>query len=665
MAKLTLTGLKCFKQEDWTFDDDIQIVVYNPDHQAVWRNSMDEGQTRTISGVTIEFTGSVKVQLLEKDWEGDDNLGTVTISDAKTVAKDREAKFQLDDADYSLWYRVSNEATDVEDRSDEYNKATQENPLTKILDDLLGPFLEPLGLSDLFKSKSECPMGELAVRVMADGKPIEGAKVSVREIGVNGVTNKDGIFNVGPVMEGDYTCEAAKENYAPNPGSTVGHVTAGTCSTVEVTLGKVKVVKVMPSGNTTLRQYVNLDQDESKRHGRELTISAEITPKIKGIRVYFQLRYWDKNRKIPPADTELKPYSALTDDNGIAKTKITFGTCGGDNFRVAARLDPNEEPMVFSAWLEVWRKMYYEITEMKKPTGGSFVMEPGVMGIVEGSYKKVFVELVNLGKNVLNKDNKYVDNFDNGDGTDEWADKYCSNQGVPWKIHYAVVANADEKIEEEIVFKEITVRSGKLKVQNSDGTWRDYWIKPWQFHGEDWLLKALYREKGAGSWDNDKKFAAGSVTLTDTGRSDGWRRINVAFPAAVDPTTKTQEVRLKLRRRGGINGWGGTSLHLVICRNTFDGAYPGAKLKPAMAGTSIHEPAHSLGLVYGGQPWEIADADHSRHCKYMDCVMWWQGYEGRPHDFHPPTKSDPGCNTFLREKDMSRAAMTPKWKFPR
>jgi hypothetical protein len=105
-------------------------------------------------------------------------------------------------------------------------------------------------------------------------------------------------------------------------------------------------------------------------------------------------------------------------------------------------------------------------------------------------------------------------------------------------------------------------------------------------------------------------------------------------------------------------------LHLVICRNTFDNFYPGAKLKPAMAGTSIHEPGHSLDLVYG-KPWETSDADHSAHCKFNDCVMWWQGYEGRPHEFHLPAKSDPGCHTFIREKDMSRAAMNPKWKFPR
>jgi len=249
------------------------------------------------------------------------------------------------------------------------------------------------------------------------------------------------------------------------------------------------------------------------------------------------------------------------------------------------------------------------------------------------------------------------------------AERFVGESGCDWlsvaigNVHGAISGAAkDQKKIEARVFKEIKVKSGKLQTQKTDGTSADYWTKPWQYHGDKWLIEAEYREKGKTSWTD---LPSGSVTLTDTTRTDGWRRINVDFSkTSVDPTKKTQEVKLKFRRCGGINGWGGTSLHLVICRNSFDSAYPGAKLKPAMAGTSTHEPGHSLGLVYG-KPWQTSDSSRGAHCKFKDCVMWWQGYVGRPHDFHLPTKSDPGCNTFIREKDMSRTAMTPKWKFPR
>ena len=168
-------------------------------------------------------------------------------------------------------------------------------------------------------------------------------------------------------------------------------------------------------------------------------------------------------------------------------------------YRVGARLDKSKDPETFSAWFQVWRKMFYEVTEMKKSTTGSYEMAPGVMGIVSGSYAKVYVELVNLGKNLKSGANHYVQNFDGGSGTDAWADLYCSTKGVPWKIHYAIVANADEKKTEERTFTEVKVKNGKLQKQKADSTWSDYWAKPWQYHGDAWLIKAEYREKGTAS----------------------------------------------------------------------------------------------------------------------------------------------------------------------
>ncbi|MHC5108979.1 MAG: carboxypeptidase-like regulatory domain-containing protein [Planctomycetota bacterium] len=664
MAKLTLTGIKCFEQEDWTFDDDIEIIVYSPGRQAVWRNSMDTGQTRDLGGIEVEFEGTVKIQLLEKDFEGDDNLGTVTVSDMTTAAQDREARFTGDDANYTVWYRVSNPATDIDERPDDHDECDHdENPLEEWLEEWLGPYFEWWGGGDNDHPASECPMGNLSVYVEADGQPLQGASVSVREIGRTGTTNAQGIYDAGLVHEGEYTCEATKEGFAPNPGMTRDYVSAQTSNQIDVALGKVKVKEVRPNGND-MRWYINMEPaDESKKYGREATIEAEITPKMKGIRVYFQKRYWHENRDPSPEKTVLTTYSALTDENGIAKTKIRFGKYGGDWFRVGARLDKSVDPEVFSAWFQVWRKMFYEITEMDNPAGGSFKMANGVMPIVKSSMQKVYIELSSLGTNVKGVVPHYVENFDGGSGTDDWADNYCSTGGVPWKIHYAVVSTADEKRTEERVFKEVKTASQTLQTQNSAGNWVSYFFQPWQYHGDDWLISAKYREQGSSaSWTSLDDSA---VTLGNTARTDGYRTIIVNFAGtSVDPTAKTQEVKLKFHRIGGINGWGGTSLHLVICRKTFDSNYSAANLTAAMAGTSIHEPGHSFGLV-NDKPWETTDSDHSGHCKFQNCVMWWQGYTGRPHEFHKENLSDPGCHTFVREKDMTKSAMSPRWKFPR
>lgn len=662
MATLTLTGIKCFEQDDLTFDDDIQIVAYAPGRRSLWRKSMDEGQTRHL-GIDVEFEGSVRIQLLEKDTFGDDNLGSVTITDSATAASDREARFTGAGGNYTVWYRVSNPASDVDDRTDEYDQCRPENPLEEMISDLLGPVMDWLGISPPSRPRQTCPMGSLTVHVKADGQPLEGARVTVREIGISGYTNADGVFNAGMVMSGMYTCEATKEGYAPNPGMSEGNVRAQASNMIEIQMGKVKVAKVTPDG-ASKRWYVNMPADESKQHGESATIKAEVYPKTKGVRVYFQLRYANTNRSPSPKEADLTTYSVLTDSNGIAETKINLGRYGGDWYRVGARLDHGAEPEKFSAWFQIWRKMYYEITEMKNPAGGYFKMAPGVMNIVKSSFNKVFVKLGHVGTNVKGVDPSYVENFDSGNGKDTWADQYCSTRGVPWKIHYAVCSTADEKRTEERVFKNITTANHSLQKQESSGTWSKYYFKPWQYHGDNWFVSGKYRDQGStGSW---KSLPAGSVTLGDTARTDRWRSIKVDFSSTdADPTATTQEVKLKFYRIGGINGWGGTSLHLLICRTAFDEGYPGAKLKPAMAGTSIHEPGHSLGLVYGDKPWETTDSSHSNHCKFRNCVMWWQGYDGRPHLFHGVDKSDPGCETFVREKDMTRSAMWPKWKLPR
>jgi len=131
-------------------------------------------------------------------------------------------------------------------------------------------------------------------------------------------------------------------------------------------------------------------------------------------------------------------------------------------------------------------------------------------------------------------------------------------------------------------------------------------------------------------------------------------------PTAAAPA----EVRFSYFKAFVANGWGGTNLHLVICRGSFDEYYTSAQRQQAMAGTCVHEPGHSFGLVYG-LGWETSDASHSAHCTYKACVMWWQGYIGRPHDFHSKTLSNPGCHTYMSGLDMSKSAMESKWKFPR
>jgi hypothetical protein len=397
-----------------------------------------------------------------------------------------------------------------------------------------------------------------------------------------------------------------------------------------------------------------MDADESKRHGRDVTIKARISTKTPGIRVHFTLDADPANRAgLPEAQkAQLQGKNALTDSEGVATIKLKLGTYGGDRYRVSASLNPNTAPGAAGAkesgWLTVWRKAFYEITQMQKPGGvGYWEMDPGAMGHVKTAFEKVFLEIVSLGaaRNI----DENVQNFLTADLAYQWADKHTTMTGVPWKIHYVVVGYACGREEKDV---EANVNTATAEVGPG--------FRPYDFDGTNPIKSAQYKPAaGAGSWTN---FPAGKVTLTGTNPN---KKVRVDFSGTgVDPTAAAQKVKVSYIEANPANGWGGSSLHLIICRGTFNEYYAGMNLGPIMAGTSIHEPGHSLDLVFS-QDWETSDAAHSDHCKFRTCVMWWQGYSGRPHDFHPPATGDPGCHTYMRGLDMSRSAIEKKWGFPR
>ena len=234
MATLKLKRLKCFEQEDWTFDDDIEILV---DNRAVWRRGMDTGQQRTIA-VDCEFTGQVRIKLLEKDIEGDDNLGVVTVTESHSAAWEREGRFTQDDANYTLWYEVNTAATDVEDRSDEHSHCEEDDPPVCTEDDEEPVCSDPSTDTPPHDPAEPCPMGSIAVVVREPGSdPVPDATVTVREVqrtGTSGDPDGDCLFE--GIVEGSMTVEARKDGYAPDPASETVQVLPSTTTPVELHL---------------------------------------------------------------------------------------------------------------------------------------------------------------------------------------------------------------------------------------------------------------------------------------------------------------------------------------------------------------------------------------------------------------------------------------------
>lgn len=646
MATLILIRLDCAEQEDITFDDSIRIVVNG---KTAWTGSMDTNEQKNLGNKAVPFQNSAIIKLFEEDWpDGDDDLGTVTVTEQGTVASARAARFTGDGADYTLWYSVYG------DNRPEDLPPPPPEPGTPPAPANPGATPPPVGPGGVGDPAAPCALGHPIIEVTdpVEGKPVQGANVRILARGAQGITGADGKCDLGLVLPGEVVVEAYQDQYFPFPAarrSVIKDCRQGD-TLIQLNLSKAQVVDVTP-GN--VKWYINLDADESQNRGREVTIRARISTPAAGVRVHWQLNPDPNNRAGLPAHAQAKVRDdfTLTDDQGVATTKLTLSAYGGDRFQVSASLSPGTRPGTQGAkesgWIEVWRKVFYDITQMKKPGGGQWEMPAATMGQVATAMGKVFIEMQQAGP--VNNVNESVANFDTANDAYDWADKFTSNRCVPWKIHYVVVGYSCNRLDKEL---EVPVNTMVATLAPR--------FRPYDFNGTNPIVKAQYQPAGGGTW---RDFPAGKVTLVG---ANPRRQIRVDFNGTgVNPVTAPQKVKVKYIEASGANGWGGSSLHLIICRGTFDEYYTGMDLAPIMAGTCIHEPGHSLGLVMEGQTWEFTDPEHRNHCMHQTCVMWWQGYVGRPHDFHPTNVSDPGCHTHMRGLDMSREKIKAYWGFPR
>ena len=444
---------------------------------------------------------------------------------------------------------------------------------------------------------------------------------------------------------------------------------------VEVVIHKGKQTTQPVKGR---KQYINLDDkfDPNKPHpeyGRCIRLKARVewvsgdkSRSLAGEKVYWYSKADSNNRDRAKLKGEQKdgfgsPGSTKTKDASTTDKKgwtpvmqFYLSLYGGDKFEIFATENSNHTGGLKAGPYEVWRRMWYEVTEMKKKSGGKFELPNGVLTNVKKAYENIYIELVDTG---LRHEGEFKDNLRFPEYF-KWADKYCSASYVPWKVHYAVLHHAADKLEKTDFDG---VKTNTYTMKNS--------FRPYDFDGAKWLISAEYTSQAENEnrlisdFRGWKSFPTGNVTLIGTNPT---RKIHIDFKnTGVDPTKNPQVARVRYYEADVNNGWGGSSLHLIICRGAFDEYYN--NIVYAMSGTCIHEPGHSFGLVSMREThsWETSDQAHKNHCKFEDCVMWFQGTSTRGHDFHTINKSDPGCHTYIRGLDMSRDKMNPIWKFPR
>jgi hypothetical protein len=447
-----------------------------------------------------------------------------------------------------------------------------------------------------------------------------------------------------------------------------------------------EIVEVTPSGDR--KQYVNIDsrcrprQRPRKHHGREIVVRARIQPRKRRKLVHFRVHTDPANRTLHfaragnptatpavpqpalPAShhASVSPVSRLTNARGIATVRLQMGQYGGDKFQVSASRDAPSGPAGPTASgaakrtgvFEVWRKLWYAQIQMRNPAGATWQIPAASIATVVNAYEQTFVELLDSGET---RQGPHQENFESHALAYGWADRRTSRRYTPWKVVYSAVENCVPLSRRQSrTTPNINVTSAMHPLPGN--------YYPYNFRigtrttRRDWFVSATVTNLATGAVVNLEE---GDFDLAST--PHGPTQITLDLSRVSLTPTAANPLRLRLTYQHGspANGWGGANLHLVICARSMRAHY-GANTTTAMGGTCTHEPGHALGLVNPPLPWETTDAAHPRHCRERACVMWFQGYTGRPTTFH--STGDPNCHTYLRGRLMSRGNMRI-WRFPR
>lgn len=424
-----------------------------------------------------------------------------------------------------------------------------------------------------------------------------------------------------------------------------------------------KIQKIFPYKD--YRQYVNMEQGKNRtHHGRKIYIWVKVNRRKAGIKVEWKLESpKGANANRPPGKLTpdkrafLSETQSKTNNKGVVKVTLNLSMYGGDKFRVGVRIAGSKK-YKYSGWFSVWRKLYFDIVEMKTKDGSSKYEMPGsVLTRIKKGFEKSFIELQDTGVRHLGA---YKDNFDVIENGFKWADKYCSNKGVPQKIHFSVIDHAAPKSgtygarTKTVEFDANTVKYTSRKK-----------IRPYDFSGHNWLKKAEYETMKSTlfGWRKTwKEFSTGKIKLDG---KRGRRKIKVDFSGSDRTPSNKNKVKVKITylQPGSYGGWGGSnSLHLLICRGEYLDITTSANANNQIIVAGMHEVGHALALVKRSSAWH--DSAHKAHCVHKNCTMWFESSPGN-EEFHNETISDPGCRTFVREADLSKNALKDRWKFPR
>lgn len=420
-------------------------------------------------------------------------------------------------------------------------------------------------------------------------------------------------------------------------------------------------------------QYVNLDDqiDTSVFHpeyGRVIRLLARVAWKSgKQSDLEGHTVVWTENHLEDDLVVDLKPseyhgfnspgsktseHESVTTANGWTPVvEFYLSTYGGYRFSLTASLQSGG-PQLPAGTYEVWKKFWYQVTEMKRRSGGRYELPAGAASKCEAWLREVFIRLEEdtASPRAIAEYQPDIP----GESKDAVAGLYFQEDHLsPFKAHILMCASVIHM--QDARYVEATLDQ---PLWRSPEVYRLYRVEEEE---KPWLQFAAFRRKGRDRW---RKLSPKRVTAIRQGDESSWLRykIEVDFSRGVIKPTpeKPIEIRLRVGVYGSI-GVGGNSQHSLVALGQI-GASSGTAAKENLGRLMAHEVVHCLGLL-NLPPAGAHDHDKwldplTRHCNVPGCIMSYKSLKGVFTGFHYDGKTGTGCNEYLRRQDFSRSAMS-------
>lgn len=490
-------------------------------------------------------------------------------------------------------------------------------------------------------------------------------------------------------MSGSHSKPGAPPSAGGASGGANCPVDGGSPSCHDTQVKLVQVVEVvMVSGSPTRRpvvtsrkQYINLDDqvDISAPHpeyGRKIRLQARIewvsgdkSRSLAGHQVYWKGVAAASNRsgltgkERPGFDSAgsaaLQKTTNTGADGWTPPVDFYLSLYGGDVFFVFATDKPDYSGGLPAGSYTIWRKFWYQVTEMDDGKGGVLALPSAVTNAFEAGYRTVFMEFSE--KSPRNKA-PYAWNLKDGTARANAAKPYFPVDSLcPFKAHIMTIHHSEPgpKLTE---LPQITLTTPKWVSL----AWHLLW---WDGAGSmPWKVSAQYRttKPNPGAWTD---IPNSIISVSPMSAQPGYYKITADFSSTTVKPTPAAPIELQVKINTNpvtAQGWGGGSHHLFLCTGFVNGYYVSGDRNPMQESDSVHEIGHALGLVNlkpvgaGTDGWE--DTTHKNHCQKppTECTMWYMSQTNRLTTFH--LDGGVGCHDRLRRQDYSRSVMSDLWK---